>query len=101
MDRFLRILGDQTIEITLDHKTQPLASWVLELKNRAVDCVKVIKGEVAGATMHFRFDIASYEHNPKPSFGQKILLLWKLLNSNKGLAQRINLVKLLLALALG
>jgi hypothetical protein len=56
---------------------------------------------VDGATMHFRFDIASYEHNPKPSFGQKILLLGKLLNSNKGHAQRINLVKLLLAVVLG
>ena len=101
MDRFLRILGDQTIEITLDHKTQPLTSWILELKNGAVDCVKVIKGEEDGATMHFRFDIASYEHNPNPSFGQKIILLWKLLNSNKGLARRINLAKLFLAVALG
>lgn len=101
MNKFLRILGDQTIEITLDHKTQPLTSWVLELKNKTVDCVKVIKGEVDGATMHFRFDIASYEHNPKPAWGQKILLLWKFLNSNKGLSRRINLVKLLLAMALG
>jgi anaerobic magnesium-protoporphyrin IX monomethyl ester cyclase len=101
MDRFLRILGDQTIEITLDHKSRPLTSWVLELKDRAVDGIKVIPGEVGGATMHFRFDIAAYERDPRPSPGRKILLLWKLLNSNKGLARRINLARLLLAVALG
>jgi len=101
MDRFLKILGNQTIEITVDYKTQPLTSWILKLKNHTVDCIKVIRGEATGKTIHFRFDLESYENNPNPSWTQKIVLLLKFLQSPKGISGKINTAKLLLALALG
>jgi radical SAM superfamily enzyme YgiQ (UPF0313 family) len=99
MDRFLRILGDQVIEITFDYKGQALTSWILELKNRAVDCIKVISGAQDGATVHFRLDLAFLERHPRPSWGQRILLAGKLLRSNRGLARRVNLARLILAAA--
>ncbi|MFH1941340.1 MAG: hypothetical protein ABIL68_04490, partial [bacterium] len=101
MDRFLKILGDQTIEVTFCHHSQPLTSWVFKLINKKVDHIKVIKGEVGGASLHFRFDLTSIEKNPNPSFVQISILLCRLLNSNKGLTRRINLMRLLVALALG
>jgi len=101
MDRFLKILGNQTIEITVVHKTRPLTSWILKLKNHTVDCIKVIQGEVTGATIHFRFDLESYENNPNPSLAQKVILFLKFLQSPKGISGKINTAKLLLALALG
>lgn len=101
MDRFLKILGNQTIEITVVHKTQPLTSWILKLKNHTVDCIKVIRGEATGATIHFRFDLESYESNPNPSLVRKVVLFLKFLQSPKGISGKINTAKLLLALALG
>ncbi len=101
MDRFLKILGNQTIEITVDYKTQPLTSWILKLKNHTVDCIQVIQGEGTGTTIHFRFDLESYENIPNPSWTQKIVLLLKFLQSPKGISGKINTAKLLLALALG
>jgi radical SAM superfamily enzyme YgiQ (UPF0313 family) len=101
MDRFLKILGDQTIEVTFCHHSQPLTSWVFKLINKKVDHIKVIKGEVGGASLHFRFDLTSLERTPKPSFVQTSILLARFLNSNKGFARRINLMRLLVALALG
>ena len=101
MDRFLKIFGDQILEITVDFKTKPLTSWILELKNHTIDCVKVIHGEAAGATVHFRFDLESYENNPNPSLTRKARLLLKFLLSPKGIMGKINTAKLLLALALG
>ena len=101
MDRFLKILGDQTIEITVVYKTQLLTSWILKLKNHTVDCIKVIRGEDTGATIHFRFDLESYENNPNPSWARKAVLFVKFLQSPKGISGKINTAKLLLALALG
>jgi len=100
MDRFLKIIGDQTIEVTISHQSQPQTSWVFELKNKKVDCIKVIKGEVGGATLHFRFDLTVIEKKQNPSFVQTAILLIKFLNSNKGFARRINLLRLLLGIAL-
>jgi len=100
MDRFLKILGDQIIEITVDYKTQPLTSWILKLKNHAVDCIQVIRGEATGATLHFRFDLESYENNSNPALARKVVLLLKFLQSPKGISGKINTAKLLLALAL-
>ncbi|MFC2157092.1 B12-binding domain-containing radical SAM protein [Acidobacteriota bacterium] len=99
MDRFLKIIGDQTIEITFFHQLQALTSWVFMLKNRKVDCIRVIKGEEDGATIHFRFDLEVVEEKKNPSFGRTTILLFKLLNSNKGFKRRINLFRLLLAIA--
>lgn len=101
MDRLLKILGDQIIEITVDFKTQPLTSWILKLKNHTVDCIKVIHGEDTGATLHFRFDLKSYENNPNPSWARETFLLLKFLQSPKGISGKVNTAKLLLALALG
>ncbi len=101
MDRFLKILGNQTIEITVDYKSRPLTSWILKLKNHTVDCIQVIRGEATGTTIHFRFDLESYENNPNPSWTQKIVFFLKFLQSPKGISGKINTAKLLLALALG
>jgi len=100
MDRFLRILGDQVIEITFDYKARALTSWILELNNKAVDCIKVIPGARDSATIHFRLDLAFLQRHPRPSWGQRILLAGKLLRSNRGPGRRINLARLILAAAL-
>ena len=100
MDRFLKILGDQTIEVTFFYQFQPLTSWVFKLKNRTVDRIRVIQGEEDGATIHFRFNLDVVGKKANPSFVWTAILLFKLLNSNKGFKRRINLLRLLLAIAL-
>lgn len=101
MDRFLRILGDQTIEVTFCYRSRPMTSWIFKIVNHEVRHIKVIKGEGGGATMHFRLDLSYVEKNPNPSFFQTVMLLCRLLNSNRGFSRRMNLMRLLAAVALG
>ena len=101
MEKFLKILGDQILEVTIDYKGQPLTSWILRLKNQQVDCIQVIRGEDSEATMHFRFDLAIYEKNPELSKAQKFFHALKFLFSPKGFSGKLNTVRLLLAIALG
>ena len=101
MDRFLKILGDQTIQVTICYQTQPLTSWIFKLLNNTVDHIKVIKGEMCCASLHFKYDLSFFEKNPNPSFVQAFILLCRLLNSNRGFTRRINLMRLLVAIALG
>lgn len=101
MDRFLHILGDQTIQVTFIYQSQPLTSWIFHLKDRMVDRIQATKGVIDESSMHFKFDLDYLEKHPKPSSFQIFILICKLLYSNKGLSRRLNQVKLLLAIILG
>ena len=101
MNRFLKILGDQIIQITVEYKDQPLTSWILELKNHKVDCIQVIQGKSTGATRHVRVELGIDENNPNPSWLHQVIFLLKFLGSPKGIRGKMNTAKLILALAFG
>lgn len=101
MDRFLKILGKQTVQFTICHRSRPLTSWIFQLTHKTVDTIKVIQGEAAGANLHFRFDLSDIENNPNPSLLQLWMMVIRLLNSNRGSVRRINLIRMLTAAALG
>jgi len=56
MSRFLRILGPQTIQITLRHDSQAV-SYVIKTTDRSVDYIKTISGKQDNATIDINIDL--------------------------------------------
>ena len=56
MSRFLKILGSQTIQITLMYDSQA-ASYVIKTTNRSVDYIKTISGKQGNATIDINIDL--------------------------------------------
>jgi hypothetical protein len=56
MSRFLKILGPQTIQITLRYKSQTV-SYVMKTTNRSVDYIATISGKQGGATIDINVDL--------------------------------------------
>jgi radical SAM superfamily enzyme YgiQ (UPF0313 family) len=101
MDRFLKILGDQTLEITILHRKRPLTSWILDFQGREVRGIRVVRGEDPSATLHFKLDLADIGSDLRISRTRRLRLAASVLNSNRGWARRGRLVRLILAAVLG
>jgi radical SAM superfamily enzyme YgiQ (UPF0313 family) len=56
MSRFLKILGSQTIQITLRYDSQ-VVSYVIKTTNRSVDYIKTISGKQGNATIDINIDL--------------------------------------------
>jgi hypothetical protein len=56
MSSFLKILGPQTIQITLRYKSQTV-SYVIKTTNRSVDYIATISGKQGGATIDINVDL--------------------------------------------
>jgi len=56
MSRFLKILGPQTIQITLRYGSQ-VVSYVIKTTNRSVDYIKTISGKQDNATIDINIDL--------------------------------------------
>lgn len=99
MSTFLKILGEQSIQITVRNEGKVLASWVMKTKPDAVEYIASIPGKQKGCTIDFEADLKDLKQNGNASTdvfdGVRIAL--KLLASNKGLKRRLNLFKLFVA----
>ena len=56
MARFLKILGSQTIQVTIRYKSQAV-SYVVKTTNRSVDYIKTISGKQHNATIDIDIDL--------------------------------------------
>jgi len=57
MSRFLRILGPQTIQCTLNHASSSAISFVVKTTDRAVEYIRVMDGREDHATIQFDLDV--------------------------------------------
>ncbi len=64
MGRFLRILGEQKLQITTRHRGEPVMSLVMKTTPKEVEYIKTIRGQEEGATLHFSLDIEDLEAHP-------------------------------------
>ncbi|MCJ7770131.1 B12-binding domain-containing radical SAM protein, partial [Candidatus Bathyarchaeota archaeon] len=51
MSRFLAILGEQTIQLTIRYENRPLTSYIMKTTRNAVEYIRVISGRQDGATI--------------------------------------------------
>ena len=99
MSKFLDILGDQKIQITVRNKGKVLTSYVMETTRDKVKYIQVVPEKKKGATIDFEVDLQDLRYygqvQSTPVDGLKTAL--NLLASNKGFRRKLNLLKLLIA----
>ena len=99
MSRFLKLLGPQTIQITMSSDGIPLVSWVIETTKDTVKNIQVIPGRMEGVTMNFGAELNDFKTggDERSSKADNIGIAVKLLASNKGIRQKIGLCRLIAA----
>jgi radical SAM superfamily enzyme YgiQ (UPF0313 family) len=99
MGLLLRLLGDQTVQLTVKSKGAPLTSWILETRREAVDHIRVIPGRVEMNTINLELDLEDIQFDEGHEMGivDSIGLVGKMLASNRGIRKQPNMVRLLIA----
>lgn len=90
MDRFLRILGDQILQVTLEFTEGRLVSWVLKARGGRVEYVECIHGRSDEATVNLH--ISMLDGPPTAAAVVK-----RILSDHASLTARLNLARLVAA----
>jgi len=99
MSRFLKLLGEQTIQITVRNNGIPLTSWVFKTTKNTVEHVEVIRGKLDESTINFDVDLRDFKLDGQRRLSKidNLRIIAKLLASNKGIEKQPNMMRLLSA----
>jgi len=99
MSRFLNLLGDQTIQLSVRNDGTPLTSWVFKTTKNTVEHVEVIRGKLDESTINFDVDLRDFKLDGQRRLSKidNLQIVAKLLASNKGIKRQINMMRLLVA----
>ncbi|MBA7661427.1 hypothetical protein ES703_69444 [subsurface metagenome] len=101
MSGFLNVLGAQTIQTTVSNNGTAITSWILKTTKNTVEYIQVIPGKTNGSTINFNIDLNDFDLETRPGLSSidKLRIGIKLLASNKGIKKRLNLTRLMAAMA--
>ena len=98
MSRFLKLLGDQTIQITVRNNGTLPTSWVFKTTKNTVEYIQVIHGKLYESTINFDLDLGDFQFDEQQSSKMdNIRSITKLFASNKGIKKQANMIRLLIA----
>ena len=99
MSRFLKLLGTQTIQITIRNDGKPVTSWIIKTTKNKVKYIRVISGKLDENTINFDIDLKDFELDGQRLFSKVdyIRLLAKLFASNKSIKKQFNMMRLFIA----
>jgi len=99
MSRFLKLLGSQTIQLTVKNNGTPPTSWIFKTTKDTVEYIQVIQGKINESTIHFDLDLNDFklDGQQQPTKMDNIQIIAKLLASNKGIKRQPNMMRLLTA----
>ncbi|MCG7840846.1 MAG: hypothetical protein MIO87_02925, partial [Methanomassiliicoccales archaeon] len=99
MALFLRLLGKQSVQITLMSDGLPITSWILNTTSDGVDNIQVIPGKSPQNTINLdvELDDFRFEEDQEMNIIDYIRILTKMITSNKGIKKRLNFGRILLA----
>ena len=100
MSRFLRILGNQTIQCTLQTQGVSKVSYVVRTTNRGIESINTIPGKQRNATIDLDIDLDSMINNIYNGNGvfHQIKPYAQLLLSSKNTWQVVNAIRLCMAI---
>ncbi len=87
MDRFLRILGDQKIQVSLKLNSEDSVSWVMKTSNAGVEYLDAINGTTENPSIAVNISMSSGSLDPKK-------IIRRILKDNNDMRSRINLMRL-------
>jgi len=98
MSRFLNLLGEQKIQLSLRNDGMPPISWIFKTTKDTVEYIQVIRGKLDDSSINFDINLQDFRLEQR-SFSKidKVQIVAKLLASNKGIKRKINLIRLLAA----
>jgi len=99
MSRFLKLLGTQTIQLTVKNNGTTPTSWIFKTTKDMVEYIQVISGKLGESTLNFDIDIRDFQlgRQQQSSKIDNIRIIAKLLSSNKGIKKQSNMARLLAA----
>jgi len=98
MSRFLNLLGEQKIQMSLRNDGMDPTSWIFKTTKEKVEYIQVIRGKHDDSSIDFDIDLREFRLG-QSNFSNidKARVVAKLLTSNKGIKRKINLIRLLAA----
>ena len=99
MSRFLRLLGDQTIQFSVKTDGIPPTSWIFKTTKDSVEHIQVIQGKLNESTINFNVDVQDFQLDGQQNIPQidNLRIVGKLLASNKGIKRQFNMMRLFAA----
>ena len=99
MSRFLNLLGEQKIQITIRDDGMPPTSWIFKTTKDTVEYIQVIHGKLDDSSINFDINLQDFRLDGQRSLSKtdKLRIVAKLLASNKGIKRQTNMMRLLAA----
>ncbi len=99
MGTFLRVLGDQTVQLTLMNDGKPISSWIIKTDRNGVEYIQVIPGKSDLNTINLDVDLDYFDFDGDRDLNalDSVRILGKMLASNRGIRKQANLMRLLMA----
>ena len=99
MSRFLNLLGEQKIQISIKDDGMPPISWVFKTTKDTVEYIQVIRGKLDDSSINFDINLWDFRLDGQRSFSKidKLRIVAKLLASNKGIKRKTNMIRLIAA----
>jgi hypothetical protein len=99
MSRFLKLLGSQTIQLTVKNNGTTPTSWIFKTTKDSVEYIQVIRGKLDESTINFDIDLRDFQLDGQQQSSKidNLRIIAKLLASNKGIRKQSNMVRLFTA----
>ena len=99
MALFLRLLGDQSVQITLGSNGVAITSWIIKTTQDEVSYIQVIPGRSDHNTIDLNVDLNDFNFGGDRNANviDYVRIICKMLASNRGIRKRLNLSQLLMA----
>jgi hypothetical protein len=99
MSRFLNLLGEQKIQLSLRNDGMPPISWIFKTTKDTVEYIQVIRGKLDDSSINFDINLQDFRLDGQRSLSKidKLRIVAKLLASNKGIKRKANMMRLLAA----
>ena len=101
MATFLRVLGDQMIQLTIRNNGVAITSWVMKSDREAVEYIQVIPGRTDLNTINLEIDLKDFKFGEGRDLNliEIVRILAGMLTSNRGMQKQPNLVRLMTAIS--
>jgi radical SAM superfamily enzyme YgiQ (UPF0313 family) len=99
METFLRILGSQTLQITIRNQGINITSWIAKTTPDGVEYIKVVPGRADTSTIDLAVNLDDFKIGKGEDLNllDSIRIAEKMMVSNRGIKRSWNLIRFLLA----
>ncbi|MCX5727040.1 MAG: radical SAM protein [Candidatus Saganbacteria bacterium] len=99
---FLRMMGKQKIQITVNLFNKPIVSWIIKTTKTSLEYIEAINGSINDASININFEIENMNRDKNDKESNIFVVSGKAIKSvlkcNKGISAKFNLIRLFIAI---